>query len=223
MSPESPLRGAGGMVAPEGWPFILAPLVLGAVIWWFFPRAWPAAAVLLLLSVFSLWFFRNPERIPPQGPGGNILSPADGTVIDVGDVPAGRYLDKPGRRVCIFMTPLNVHVNRAPVAGKVIRVLYNKGRYFAANAEKASLENEQNGVTIETSSGMRVTYVQIAGFIARRIVCDVKSGDTVRQGGRVGLIRFGSRVDVYLPPGFESKVRVGDKTTAGETVLGVLR
>ncbi len=216
------------MVAPEGWPFILAPLLLGAALWWFFSRVWPAAAVpavavLLLLSAFSLWFFRNPERMPPPDPGGNILSPADGTVIDVGEVPAGRYLDKPGRRVCIFMTPLNVHVNRAPVAGKVTKVQYNKGKYFAANAEKASLENEQNGVAIETPGGVTVTYVQIAGFIARRIVCDVKPGNPVRQGARVGLIRFGSRVDVYLPPSFESKVRVGDKTTAGETVLGVLR
>ncbi|HEY5997433.1 MAG TPA: phosphatidylserine decarboxylase family protein [Candidatus Deferrimicrobiaceae bacterium] len=223
MNPESPLRGAGGIIAPEGWPFILAPLLLGVAVWWFFPRAWPAAAVLLLLSAFSLWFFRNPERTPPPDPGGHVIAPADGTVIDVGDVPAGRYLSAPGRRVCIFMTPLNVHVNRAPVAGKVVKVLYNKGKYFAANAEKASLENEQNGVTIETPAGVPVTYVQIAGFIARRIVCDVKPGDAVRRGGRVGLIRFGSRVDVYLPPSFEAKVRVGDKTTAGETLLGVLR
>lgn len=222
MSPESPLRGAGGMIAPEGWPFILVPLVLGAAVWWLYPRGWPAAAVLLLLSAFSLWFFRNPVRTPPPDPGGSVLAPADGTVIDVGDVPAGRYLDAPGKRVCIFMTPLNVHVNRAPVAGRVTRVLYNKGKYFAANAEKASLENEQNGVTIETPGGVPVTYVQIAGFIARRIVCDVKSGDTVRRGGRVGLIRFGSRVDVYLPPSFVAGVRVGDKTTAGETVIGVL-
>jgi phosphatidylserine decarboxylase len=211
------------MIAPEGWPFILVPLVLGAAAWWLYPRVWPAAAILLLLSAFSLWFFRNPERTPPPDPGGNVLSPADGTVIDVGDVPAGRYLSAPGRRVCIFMTPLNVHVNRAPVAGKVTKVLYNRGKYFAANAEKASLENEQNGVTIETGAGVPVTYVQIAGFIARRIVCDVTPGDAVRQGGRVGLIRFGSRVDVYLPPSFVPNVKVGDRTTAGETVLGVLR
>jgi phosphatidylserine decarboxylase len=211
------------MIAPEGWVFVLVPLVAGAAAWYFFPRAWPAAALLLLLSAFSLWFFRNPERVPPPDPGGQVIAPADGTVIDVGDVPAGRYLDAPGKRVCIFMTPLNVHVNRAPVAGKVKKVLYNKGKYFAANAEKASLLNEQNGVTIETAGGVPVTYVQIAGFIARRIVCDLKAGDTVRQGGRVGLIRFGSRVDVYLPPSFASSVKVGDKTVAGETVLGVLR
>lgn len=211
------------MFAPEGWPFVLAPLVVGAALWFLFPRAWPASAFLLALALFSLWFFRNPERTPPPDPGGNVLSPADGTVIDVGDVPAGRYLDAPGKRVCIFMTPLNVHVNRAPVAGKVTKVLYNKGKYFAANAEKASLLNEQNGVTIVTPKGVPVTYVQIAGFIARRIVCDVKPGDAVRQGGRVGLIRFGSRVDVYLPPSFAAGVKVGDKTVAGETVLGVLR
>ena len=223
MVPETPLRGAGGLIAPEGWPFILAPLVAGALVWWIFPRVWPAAAVLLLLSAFSLWFFRNPERTPPPDPGGNVLAPADGTVIGVDEVPAGRYLDAPGNRVCIFMTPLNVHVNRAPVAGKVSKVLYNEGKYFAANAEKASLENEQNGVTIVTPGGIPVTYVQIAGFIARRIVCDVKAGDAVRQGGRVGLIRFGSRVDVYLPSSFVPRVKVGERTTAGETVLGVLR
>jgi phosphatidylserine decarboxylase len=109
------------------------------------------------------------------------------------------------------------------VAGKVSKVLYNKGKYFAANAEKASLENEQNGVTIVTPEGIPVTYVQIAGFIARRIKCDVRAGDAVRRGGRVGLIRFGSRVDLYLPPSFVPAVKVGDRTTAGETVLGALR
>jgi len=121
------------------------------------------------------------------------------------------------------MSPLDVHVNRAPVSGRVSSVKYNPGKFHAANVEKASLLNEQNGVEIVTAGGRAVTYVQIAGWIARRIVCDVKAGDEVRIGQRVGMIRFGSRLDVYLPADAQIRVAAGDRVRAGETVLGVLR
>jgi phosphatidylserine decarboxylase len=211
------------MIAPEALPFILGALALTAALYFLLPKTVPLWVVGALFLAFTVWFFRNPERTPPPDPGGQVISPADGRVIYCGDCPAGRYQAEAGRKISIFMSPLNVHVNRAPVSGKVTSVLYNKGRYFAANVDKASLENEQNGVTIETAGGKRVTYVQIAGFIARRIVCDVKPGDAVVQGRRVGLIRFGSRVDVYLPAGAELRVKVGDRTRAGESVLGTLR
>ncbi|HEY7585822.1 MAG TPA: phosphatidylserine decarboxylase, partial [Candidatus Deferrimicrobiaceae bacterium] len=129
----------------------------------------------------------------------------------------------PGKMVSVFMSVFDVHVNRAPVSGKVVAVLYNKGKFLAANVDKASLENEQNGVVLETADGGRVSYVQIAGLIARRIVCDLSVGDAVRQGQRVGMIRFGSRVDVFLPASASLRVRTGDRVRAGESVLGVLQ
>lgn len=211
------------MIAPEGIPFILAGLALTAGLWFLLPRTVPLWVLGALLTLFVVWFFRNPERTPPSPEGTNVVSPADGKVIYGGDSPPGRYLAGPGKRVSIFMSPLNVHVNRAPVSGKVVDVRYNPGEYFAAYADKASLRNEQNGVTIETTGGARVTYVQIAGFIARRIVNDVRPGDVVRQGRRVGMIRFGSRVDVYLPASAELRVREGEHVRAGESILGVLR
>ncbi|MGZ8446791.1 MAG: phosphatidylserine decarboxylase [Candidatus Deferrimicrobiaceae bacterium] len=139
-----------------------------------------------------------------------------------GDNPPGRYLDEPGKRVSVFMSIFDVHVNRAPVSGKVVSVRYHPGKFLAANVEKASLANEQNGVLLETPDGQRVAYVQIAGFIARRVVCDLVPGDVVRAGQRVGLIRFGSRVDILLPASASLSVRAGDRVRAGESVVGVL-
>ena len=209
------------MIAPEGIPFVLGAAAATATLYFLWPRSLPLAAFGLLLTVFVAWFFRNPERFPPIVPGA-VISPADGGIVFCGDCPPGRYNPGPGKRVSVFMSVFDVHVNRAPVSGKVVSVLYHPGTFLAANVDKASLENEQNGVVLETAEGHRISYVQIAGLIARRIVCDLSEGDTVQQGQRVGMIRFGSRVDILLPVSAVLRVRTGDRVRAGESILGVL-
>lgn len=208
------------MLAPEGWPFVLGGAAFAVVVYLLWPRGIPLAALGLLLSLFSLWFFRNPERAPPSGTG-VVVSPADGRIVYAGESPPGRYALVAGKRVSVFMSPVDVHVNRAPVTGRVASVRYHKGAFHVASVDKASLMNEQNGVAIVTPGGRTVTYVQIAGMLARRIVCDLKEGDAVRQGQRVGMIRFGSRVDLYLPSEVRLSVVPGDRVRAGESVIGV--
>jgi phosphatidylserine decarboxylase len=210
------------MLAPEGWPFILGGVAFAAAAGLLWPRSVLLAATGLLFTLFSLWFFRNPDRTPPSG-SGIVVSPADGKIVYAGDSPPGRYMKEAGKRVSIFMSPLDVHVNRAPVSGKVVSVAYHPGEYHVASVDKASLKNEQNGVTIVTQEGQTVTYVQIAGMVARRIVCDVKGGDTVRLGQRVGMIRFGSRVDLYLPADARLRISNGDRVRGGETVVGAFQ
>jgi phosphatidylserine decarboxylase len=185
------------------------------------PRGIPLAGLGLLLALFSLWFFRNPDRTPPPG-AGIVVSPADGRIVYAGESPPGRYSSAAGKKVSVFMSALDVHVNRAPVTGRVASVRYHKGAFHVASVDKASLMNEQNGVAIVTPGGRTVTYVQIAGMLARRIVCDLKEGDAVRQGQRVGMIRFGSRLDLYLPAEARLSVAPGDRVRAGESVIGVL-
>ena len=209
------------MIAPEGIPFVLGAAAATAALYFLWPRSLPPAVFGLLLTVFVAWFFRDPERFPPIEPGA-VISPADGKIVFCGDCPPGRYNSEPGKKVSVFMSVFDVHVNRSPVAGKVVAVRYNPGKFLAANVDKASLSNEQNGVVLETAGGHRVSYVQIAGLIARRIVCDLSEGDTVQQGQRVGMIRFGSRVDVFLPASALLRVRTGDRVRAGESILGVL-
>ncbi|MDH3238119.1 MAG: phosphatidylserine decarboxylase family protein [Deltaproteobacteria bacterium] len=211
-----------GVIAPEGIPFLLGGVALAAVLSLVWPRTLPASVFGILLTVFVGWFFRNPDRFPPALPGA-VISPADGKIVYAGDNPPGRYFGEPGKRVSVFMSPFDVHVNRAPVSGRVVSVQYHPGRFLAANVEKASLANEQNGVLLETPDGQRVAFVQIAGFIARRIVCDVAPGDSVRAGQRVGIICFGSRVDILLPASASLNVRVGDRVRAGESVVGVVK
>jgi phosphatidylserine decarboxylase len=208
------------MLAPEGWPFVLGGAAFAVVVYLLWPRGIPLAALGVLLSLFSLWFFRNPDRTPPSRPG-IVVSAADGRIVYAGESPPGRYALVAGKRVSVFMSPLDVHVNRAPVTGRVASVRYHKGAFHVASVDKASLMNEQNGVAILTPEGRTVTYVQIAGMIARRIVCDLKEGDAVRQGQRVGMIRFGSRVDLYLPAEVLLSVVPGDRVLAGESVIGV--
>lgn len=208
------------MLAPEGWPFVLGGAAFAVVVYLLWPRGVPLAALGLLLALFSLWFFRNPERTPPSG-AGVVVSPADGRIVYAGESPPGRYALVAGKRVSVFMSPFNVHVNRAPVTGRVASVRYHKGAFHVASVDKASLMNEQNGVAIVTPGGRTVTYVQIAGMLARRIVCDLKEGDAVLQGQRVGMIRFGSRVDLYLPAEVRLSVVPGDRVRAGESVIGV--
>lgn len=211
-----------GVIAPEGILFLLGGVALAAVLSLVWPRTLPASVFGILLTVFIGWFFRNPDRFPPALPGA-VISPADGKIVYAGDNPPGRYFGEPGKRVSVFMSPFDVHVNRAPVSGRVVSVQYHPGRFLAANVEKASLANEQNGVLLETPDGRQLAFVQIAGFIARRIVCDVAPGDTVQAGQRVGIICFGSRVDILLPASASLNVRVGDRVRAGESVVGVVK
>ena len=181
---------------------------------------WLAAFVLLLLALWVAYFFRDPERIGERGPT-LVVSPADGKLIMITEVDEPSFMKGRAIRLSIFMNVFNVHVNRYPVDGVVRYVHYNKGKFFNAAAEKSSLENEQMSVGIETG-GHRMLVRQIAGLIARRIVTYSKLGETVKQGDRMGIIRFGSRVDVFLPAGSTVRAKVGDITVAGVTILGEL-
>ena len=172
----------------------------------------------ILVFIFTLNFFRDPERVTPQGDA-NVISPADGTVIFIKDVVEDNYLKSEAKMVGIFMSPLNVHVNRNPISGKIGYYDYVKGEFFAAFEDKASLKNEQTHIGVENSKG-KVFFKQIAGFIARRIVANIKVGDSVEVGKRFGMIKFGSRVDVLLPLSVNVRTTTGDVTIAGETILG---
>ena len=179
-----------------------------------------------LFFLFSIYFFRDPERKPDSilG-GGEIVSPADGKVIFLQEVFDDRFLKEKAVKVSIFMSLFNVHINRIPIGGRVEKIIYNKGKFFSANLDKASIENEFNGVilNVEDNAGeknKRIAFVQIAGLIARRIVCNIKEGDRVQSGSRFGLIKFGSRLDLYLPLSFKQSVKVGDRVFSGKTIVG---
>lgn len=174
-------------------------------------------SVAILLFIFTLNFFRDPERVSPVGDH-LVLSPADGTVIKIEDVVEEKYIKGEAKMVCIFMSPVNVHVNRNPITGSVGYYDYVKGEYFAAFEDKASLKNEQTHIGMENAKG-KVFFKQIAGFIARRIVADLEVGKSVEAGKRFGMIKFGSRVDIYVPRNAEIKVVMNQKTVAGETVV----
>ena len=181
---------------------------------------WLAAFVLLLLALWVAYFFRDPERTGERGPR-LVVGPADGKLIMITEVDEPSFIGGRAVRLSIFMNVFNVHVNRYPVDGVVKYVHYNKGKFFNAAAEKSSLENEQMSVGIETSRH-RILVRQIAGLIARRIVTYSKLGETVKQGDRMGIIRFGSRVDVFLPVASSVRAKVGDITVAGVTILAEL-
>ncbi|MEO5657038.1 MAG: phosphatidylserine decarboxylase family protein [Nitrospiria bacterium] len=202
----------------EGIPFILAPLGLAVVSWWL---GWAiAAATLFGLALFVLWFFRNPERTIPSEPGA-IVSPADGRVLSIERVYESRVLKEDMQRISIFMGLTDVHVNRIPAGGRIVGMVYNPGKFVSAFKEKASLDNEQHALVLETTEGQRMVFVQIAGLVARRIVTWVREGDLVQRGTRYGLIRFGSRMDVYLPLGTRIRVKPGERVAGGSSVLGV--
>ena len=208
------------LIAVEGYPFIglfaFIALFCAALEWSFL------AILFFALTLFSIYFFRNPERVPPAGDE-KIVAPADGKIIFVGKVPESRYFEgNDVTKVSIFMNVFDVHINRVPISGRVIDQFYNPGRFFNASLDKASLENEQAGMLIETRTGQTILCVQIAGLVARRIVTYAEIGDEIERGQRYGLIRFGSRVDLYLPEGVAVEARVGERTVAGETVLGSL-
>jgi phosphatidylserine decarboxylase len=206
-------------LAREGYPFIggfaCVTLVCALFGWWCL------TTICLVLTLFTAWFFRNPERIVPPGEK-KVVAPADGKVIFVGEVVEPRCGDLPVTKISIFMNVFNVHVNRVPVSGTVVDRFYNAGRFLNAALDKASLENEQAGLVVQTADGQMLLFVQIAGLIARRIVTYPHVGDRIERGQRYGLIRFGSRVDIYLPPGSTVQARLGELTVAGETVLGEL-
>lgn len=214
------MRNQNQPVAVEGYPFIVLFAFVTLV---FALLGWALMTVLaLLLTLFAIYFFRNPERHPPDDPLA-VISPADGRIVFAGPVREDRYFHGEAFKVSIFMSAFNVHVNRVPFSGKVVDMFYNRGEFFNASLDKASLENEQAGILLETEGGKRLLVVQIAGLIARRIVTYPVVGDLLTRGQRYGLIRFGSRVDIYFPPESEVIVRIGERTAAGETVLGYLR
>lgn len=204
-------------VAPEGWPFILPPAAAACIM---AVMGWAGAAtVFAVVALAFAGFFRDPDRIAPDLPG-VVLAPADGRVMVIAEA-----LDPwvgPAVRMSIFLSPLDVHVNRAPVGGLVKNVEYVAGRFLAAYRPEASEQNERCAVSLDGDRA-RVTVTQISGVLARRIVCRVRPGDTLRAGERYGLIRFGSRTDLVLPRGTDLRVRVGDRVRGGESVMGVLR
>ncbi len=177
-------------------------------------------AMLWLGAGFVLFFFRDPERRAPAAPG-VVVSPADGTVVEIVDVLEPEYLKIRARRISIFLSPFNVHVNRSPIEGEVKYYRYRQGKFLRAFLPAASTENEQSIIGMEGPWG-KITFKQIAGIIARRIVCDAQEGRKLKVGERFGIIKFGSRMDVFLPLDAPLKVRVRDKVTAGESVLGEL-
>ncbi len=204
-------------VAREGWPFIVAPAVIAAGLAMVGRRA--LAVPFAAASLASLGFFRDPERDVPSVPGG-VLSAADGRVLSVDETEepfVGRAV-----RVAVFLSPLDVHVNRAPIAGLVAGVTYSRGRFLAAYRPEVEGANERCALHLLGESA-RVTVVQIAGVVARRIVCRAGPGDKLAAGERYGMIRFGSRTDCYMPLGTDVRVRPGDRVVGGMTVLGVLK
>ena len=203
-------------LAREGYPFIFPPFAVFALA--SFLRLWTVGAFFFALGFFVLWFFRDPERTIPPG-ADSIVSPADGKIIKIERKMEEKLLKDEAVLISVFMNVFNVHVNRAPFSGRVIRVLYNPGKFISANLDKASLENEQNSVLMEAANRKRFVFRQIAGLIARRIVCRVSEGDELKKGERIGMIRFGSRLDVYLPPTCRINVAVGEKVKAGSSIL----
>ena len=218
-------------IHPEGRKFGLIAVAAALVVMFVFGWDW-LGWILLFLSLGVFAFFRDPERVVPQIDGA-ILAPADGLVSLIMQVepPAELRIDDgtgaeglaagPVARVSVFMSVFDVHINRAPIAGTIRRVVYIPGKFLNADLDKASEDNERQHLLIERADGLKIGFTQIAGLVARRIVPFVKPGDTVGVGQRVGLIRFGSRVDVYLPAGTDAKVLLGQKVIAGETVLAI--
>jgi phosphatidylserine decarboxylase len=204
-------------MAKEGFPFflpmVLVTVILGIMGW----KVWMFLGI--LLSLFIAYFFRNPRREIPNLQN-VILSPADGRIVHVGECEEDRFLKEKTLKISIFMSLFDVHLNRAPVSGTILAEKYLPGRFLMANVEKSSLLNEQNAMILETEDRYKILLIQIAGFVARRIVCYAKAGDTLGKGEIFGLIRFGSRVDLYLPPEVKPIVRVGQHVKGGESIIG---
>jgi phosphatidylserine decarboxylase len=206
------------ILAREGWPFIAGSLVAAIAVhalagfWWALP--------LWIVAIFMVQFFRDPPRTPPGDPNA-VVSPADGRVMIV-ERAHDPYLDREGLKISVFMNVFNAHSNRSPVAGTVAKTWYHEGRFFNASLAKSSLENERAAIWLRTPAGTDVTVVQVAGLIARRILCYARPDQALARGERFGFIRFGSRVDVYLPLSATPKASVGDKVYATSTTLATL-
>ena len=206
-------------IAKEGFPFII-PLVV--LTWGFCALSWFWATGLFGgLLLFVTWFFRDPERVIPEDPNA-IVSPGDGKIVEI--VPEqDPLLEKDGyTRISVFLNVFNVHVNRVPIAGKILAYRYNKGKFLIAASPKASMDNEQSAILLNNGH-VTLLVKQIAGLIARRIVCYAKEGDKFQRGQRYGLIRFGSRMDVFVPEGTEIKVAIGDIVSGGSSIIGYLK
>jgi phosphatidylserine decarboxylase len=206
------------IIAREGWPFLGLALGLSLMVTASAGVLW--ASPLWLATLFVLQFFRDPAR-PVPGNARSVLAPADGRIVAV-EQTRDAYLDRNALKVSVFMNVFNVHSNRSPVDGEVKQLWYNRGAFVNAALDKASVENERNALWLRSDSGQDVTCVQVAGLIARRILCYVQPGDRLARGQRYGFIRFGSRVDVYLPPAAQVKVTIGDKVYASATILAEL-
>lgn len=204
-------------IAREGYPLIFTTALLALVA---FAAGWLPIGIILGLAALAITaFFRDPERHPPEGEG-LILAPADGKVVSVADVRKDESrFSGAAVRVSIFLSPLDVHINRSPVEGKVEEVRYQRGKFLAAYKDQSSAGNEQNSLSIVKPNGRRVRVVQVAGVVARRIVCWVKEGDYLSRGARIGLIMFGSRTDTYLPEGCRVEVVEGQRVKGGESIL----
>ena len=207
------------IIAREGWPFLLAAFVIALAL--SLASWWVLAVLAWIAFLFILQFFRDPPRNVPADPDA-ILSPADGRVVRVGNA-RDPYLDRDALMISVFMNIFNVHSNRSPVDAEVAERWYYPGGFVNAALDKASVDNERNALKLVTPTGVEITCVQIAGLIARRILCYVKAGDRLTRGQRYGFIRFGSRVDLYLPPDAIPRATVGDKVYATRSIVAELR
>jgi phosphatidylserine decarboxylase len=207
-------------VAKEGLPFMFSGTGLTLFLIWI--GLSPLGVISGLMTLFIIYFFRDPERACGADKN-EVLTPADGRVLDVLSLPdADNPLAAPAVKVSVFMSVFDVHVNRIPLDGKISRIIYHRGKFFSANLDKASEQNENNRITLQTDDGRKIVFVQVAGLIARRIACWVREGERVKAGQRFGLIRFGSRLDVYLPADSRIITRPRDKVKAGQTIIGYL-
>jgi len=218
MSVIKSIRSQFAPIHPEGYPFIGAFALASLVLFWLWP---PLGWLATLATLWCAYFFRDPKRVTPVRDG-LVVAPADGRISQLANAVPPKELglgERPLPRISIFMSVFDCHVNRSPVAGRIERVVYRAGAFFSADLDKASEDNERNAFVIATGTGQRVAVIQIAGLVARRIVTFAREGDAIGAGQRIGMIRFGSRVDVYLPAGARPLVAEGQKAVAGETVL----
>jgi phosphatidylserine decarboxylase len=214
------------MIARDGWTFIIIGLALTVVCLWLATRwdsriAFGISLVLAILTVFTAYFFRDPDRSADLETG-TLVSPGDGVVVEIDTLESHPFIGDKTIQVSVFLSIFDVHVNRVPATGVIDYVDYNPGKFFAAYEDKASELNEQTEIGMVTETGRKVAFKQIAGLIARRVVCRLKAGDNVAAGDRFGLIRFGSRVDLLVPEDCRIDVKLGDRVYGGETVLGKL-